>query len=175
MGGINQLGKLIKAALYLEGNTLVGQGQITLPQIQFEMIEHEGFGSGGRIEIPMRRLQPMEMQVQTMAPSAELVSKALDISNTFRLQCRGAFQTFDSLTGSGGVVADRMDVTLLPKSWNPGTRQQGEGGEFEHTFSVLSVAYYVDGIEKLFVDVPSGIYRVDGVDKFAGDREALGF
>jgi len=116
---MNKLSKLIKAALYLEGNTLIGQGQITIPQIQFETLELEGYGSGGRIEVPMRRLQPMEMQVQTTAPSAELISKALDLNNTFRLQCRGAFQTFDALTGTGGVVSDRMDVTLLPKTWNP--------------------------------------------------------
>ncbi len=172
---MNKPGKLIKAALYLEGNTLIGQGQVTLPQIQFESLELEGYGSGGRIEVPMRRLQPMEMQVQTTVPSAELISKALDLNSTFRLQCRGAFQTFDAISGAGGSVSDRMDVTLLPKSWNPGTRQQGEGGELEHTFSVLNVAYYVDGVEKLYVDVPNGIYRVDGVDKFAGDRAALGF
>jgi hypothetical protein len=172
---MNKPGKLIKAALYLEGNTLIGQGQVTLPQIQFEPLDVEGFGAGGSIEVPMRRLQKMEMQVQTTVPSAELISKALDLNSTFRLQCRGAFQTFDALSGTGGLVSDRMDVVLMPKMWNPGTRRQGEGGELEHTFNVYGVAYYVDGVEKLYVDVPAGIYRVDGVDKFAGDRAALGF
>lgn len=172
-GGINTASKLVNAVLYFNGGTLLGQGQITLPQVAFEDIEMKPLG-GGSFTVPARRLQPMEMSVSLSAPPAEFLKTALNPTQAFTLSARGVFQTFDALTGAAGRVAEKVEVRLMSGTWNPGTRAPMDGGEFEHTFKCLSFTYYVDGAEIMHADIPGNIYRIDGTDLFEGDRVALG-
>jgi uncharacterized protein len=165
--------KLTKTTLFFEGGQLIGQGEITLPNIQFMMQEFNSFGTSGTVEIPMRSLQAMESAVKVGAPNARFFASALNVNSSFRLQARAAFQVVDPISGSS-IVAERVELLLMPKTFDMGARNQSEGGEFNGTFSVLSVAYFSDGVEVMFADPINNIYRVNGVDLFAADRVALG-
>ena len=165
--------KLTKTTLFFEGGQLIGQGEVVLPNIQFDMNEFRSFGTSGGVELPLRSLQPMEVQVKVMAPNARFFASALNINSTFRLQARAAFQTVDPISGVA-VVAERVELLLMPKSLDLGSRNQAEGGEFNGVFTCLSVGYFSAGVEVLFADPLNNIYRVNGTDHFAADRVALG-
>lgn len=165
--------KLTKTTLFFEGGQLIGQGEIALPNIQFVMQEFDSFGTSGTVELPMRKLQAMESQVKVMAPNARFFASALNVNSSFRLQARAAFQVVDPVAGVS-VIAERVELLLRPKTLDLGARNQAEGGEFNGTFTCLSVAYFSAGVEVLFADPINNIYRVNGVDLFAADRVALG-
>lgn len=165
--------KLTKTTLFFEGNQLIGQGEIGLPNIQFDMNEFRSHGTSGGVELPLRSLQPMECQVKVMAPNARFFMSALNVNSTFRLQARAAFQQIDPVSGVS-VVAERVELLLMPKTLDLGSRNQAEGGEFNGTFSCLSVGYFAAGVEVFFADPINNIYRVNGVDLFSADRAALG-
>lgn len=165
--------KLTKTTLFFEGGQLIGQGEIALPNIQFMMQEFNSFGTSGTVELPMRSLQAMEAQVKVAAPNARFFASGLNVNASFRLQARATFQTVDPVSGSA-IVAERVELLLVPKAFDLGSRNQSEGGEFNGTFSVLSVGYFSNGVEIMFADPINNVYRVNGVDLFAADRVALG-
>lgn len=166
-------GKLTKTTLFFQGGQLIGQGEVALPNIQFEMNEFKSFGTSGSVELPMRSLQAMESQVKVAAPNAAFFASALNPNATFRLQARAAFQTIDPVSGVS-VIAERVEMLLMPKAFDLGSRNQSEGGEFNGTFSVMSIGYFSGGVEVMFADPINNVYRVNGVDLFAADRAALG-
>lgn len=165
--------KLTKTTLFFEGGQLIGQGEIALPNIQFMMQEFNSFGTSGTVELPMRSLQAMETQVKVAAPNARFFASALNPNSTFRLQARAMFQTVDPVSGVA-VIAERVEMLLMPKAFDLGSRNQAEGGEFNGTFSVMSIGYFSGGVEVMFADPINNVYRVNGVDLFAADRAALG-
>ena len=165
--------KVTKTTLFFDGGQLIGQGEITLPNIQFDMQEFKSFGTSGTVELPMRSLQAMESAVKVAAPNGKFFASALNVNTAFRLQARAIFQQVDSVSGVS-VVAERVELLLRPKGLDLGSRNMAEGGEFSGTFSVMSVGYYVGGVELMFADPINNVYRVNGVDLFVADRAGLG-
>ncbi len=165
-------GQHIAMMAYLEGNNLLGLGSVSLPTVKFAEIEIAG--PGGTFKVPARRLEAMEGSIKLNVPDVSAVKKLINPAAATRISCRGRFQVYDTVTSSSLGMSDRMDLVVIGSEFSPAERSQGEKAETEFKFHVLSVGYSVDGVEILFADIPNSIYRVDGVDKFAGDRAALG-
>ena len=74
----------------------------------------------------------------------------------------------------GNTERIRMDMRGRGKELNPGRIATGQVAEVQWMFSLSYFKLEIDGEERILVDIPNFIRRVNGVDQLAAIRQALG-
>ena len=159
--------------------------------IKYADIHVDGRGYLGRatsVELPRLAVRMEEIRAGLDAP--EQVDMGIEaISST--ITCRGID---GDLADSWGVTTGdeiplvvyaaqqdddsteqiRVDMRGRCKELNPGRIQTGQVAEVQWMFSLSYFKLTVNGEERILIDIPNFIRRVNGVDQLAAIRQALG-
>lgn len=153
-------------------------------------IDGRGYlGKASSVELPRLVVRIEEIRAGLDAP--EQVDMGIEALST-TVTCRGIdgdlAKTWGVATGNevplvvfaaqqdsdGAAEAVRVDMRGRCKELNPGRLQTGQVAEVQWMFSLSYFKLEVNGEERILVDIPNFIRRVDGVDQLAAIRQALG-
>ncbi|MGJ8514670.1 hypothetical protein R84981_001133 [Carnimonas sp. R-84981] len=163
--------KLKDLNLFTNGDDWKGEiATVTPPKLQRNMVEYRGGGMQGPIEIDMG-LQKLEMSFVVAGFAAEHFKNwGTHIADTDTLRFRGSYESDET----GEVRA--VEITCRGRYSNIDMGDAKLGEDTQHTITA-SLNYYrlVDnGKELIEVDIINNICKVDGVDRLAERRRALG-
>lgn len=163
--------KLKQMNLYNEGLSHLSQiPELTPPEISHVMEDWRGGGMLGAVKIDFG-LEPLAFEWKIGGYSAQVVSQMgrLQIDGVL-LRALGGFQAEDT----GQVIA--VELVMMGRHQNLSRGNWQPGSDTEVTIRT-ELSYYkeiVDGRELLEIDMVRGIYIVDGVDRYAELRAAIG-
>jgi P2 family phage contractile tail tube protein len=166
--------RVTNANIYLTGTgSLLGRAEeISLPDVKASMSDHKAIGMFGKLELPSG-IDKMECKIKWNAIYPEVAKKFNDIFASREIQVRYPIENYTA-QGRTGTVGARVAMTVLPKNIPLGNFKQHDNVELEQTFTVTYFKMEVDGVIVTEIDVLNNIYIVDGVDKLAAYRAALG-
>lgn len=170
--------KFESAATWLNGTSLLGHiEELELPEIEWEMVEHETIGLRGVAEYP-KRVNALEATITWADYSPELAAAVADPWTSVQLQIRSNFGQYEG----GSKVADILQSITLAGRFKTNTMGTFAGDDFERE-SMMAVDYIKEewnGATILEFGVNPPIYRTGavganlGTDLFAVLRSNLG-
>lgn len=158
--------------LFGDGNNWQGEIQtITLPELARRMIEYEGGGMDGPIEVDMGN-QLMEM---SWTPGGLLVDGLYDtygspIHDAAQLRFTGSYESDET----GQVVPVEIVARGRHKTIGGGEAQKGDNSTGEITTTLSYYKLVIDGETVIEMDKPGYVFTVRGEDRLADRRAALG-
>ncbi|BAV65751.1 phage major tail tube protein [Sphingobium cloacae] len=163
---------LMNFLLYNEGLSHVGEAKtITLPVLSRKIEEWDGGGMGGAVGIDMGADGLLEMSHSYGGPMRQIFSQyGITKVNGVYLRFVGSYQQQDS----DAVDAIEVVVRGRHKEIDMGDQEKGGQGEFKVS-SVLSY-YKLSWNNEVLIEIDrlNMIEAVDGVDRLAAQRAALG-
>lgn len=163
--------KLKNFRLYNDGNNYQGiVGEFTQPKIALQMEEWRGGGMLGPVKIDMG-LQLMEAEFTNGGLVKQVMRQfgATSVDGVL-LRLVGAYQSDDT----GNV--DQVELVMRGRLEELDMGNAKAGEDTEHKVKV-PLAYYkisVNGRTEIEIDMLNSIFIVDGVDRYAEIRSALG-
>ncbi|WBQ17846.1 phage major tail tube protein [Sphingobium yanoikuyae] len=157
--------------LFNEGLAYLGQvSSVTLPTLSRKMEEWRGGGMGGVAEMDMG-LEAMELKSSFGGPMRDIL-RQYGVTNVGGVYLRfaGAYQDDDT----GTVDSVEVIVRGRHKEIEFGDQKVGEASEFSVTSSIVYYKLVWNGRTEIEIDVLAGIEMVDGVDRRAALRNAIG-
>ena len=156
--------------LFVDGRGFAGSvEEVNLPKLTVATEEHRAGGMDAAVEIDMG-LEKLECDWSTSAVDATLLGQwGLSGGSQIPVTFRGALESED-----GGVKAVEARVRGAVKEIDWGTWKPGEKAPLK---CMLAVRYYkltIDGTVIHEIDVPNMKRIVNGVDRLAEQRAALG-
>jgi len=138
-------------------------GEFEEPKLALSTNDWRGGGMIGPIKID-KGLEPMEATVTMGGHTAELIRTfgTTDVAGA-PLRLVGAYQADD------GSAAQAVEIYLGGRYTEIDLGKSKAGDDTEHKYK-CAVAYYrrvVDGVEEVEIDMIAGVFRVDGVDRYA--------
>ena len=166
------------AVAWLNGTSLLGQvNELELPELEWEMTEHETIGLRGVQEFA-KRMSALEATITFAGYSPELSKAAADPNTAVQLQIRANFAQYEA----GSKTADVLQVITLSGRFKTNSIGTYGSDEFERE-AVMAVDYVKEafnGTDILEFGVNPPIYRTGatgsnlGRDIFAQLRANLG-
>jgi P2 family phage contractile tail tube protein len=163
--------KLKNFRLYNDGNSYQGiVAEVTQPKIALQMEEWRGGGMLGPVKIDMG-LQAMEAEFTNGGLVKQVMRQfgATSVDGVL-LRLVGAYQSDDT----GNV--DQVELVMRGRLEELDMGNAKAGEDTEHKVKV-PLAYYkisVNGRTEIEIDMLNSIFIVDGVDRYAEIRSALG-
>lgn len=156
---------------YNEGFAYGGEAKsVTLPTLTRKMEEYRGGGMGGPVQIDMG-MEAMELSATFGGPVRNILRQwgANTVDGVY-LRFTGAYQQDDT------AAVDTIEVIVRGRysEIEMGDQEVGEAGEFGVT---MPLAYYKlvwNGRTEIEIDPINMIEVVDGIDRLAEQRAALG-
>lgn len=166
--------RVTQANIYLTGTgSLLGRAEeIMLPDIAAAMSDHKAIGMVGKMELPSG-LDKMEVSIKWNAIYSDVAKKFNDIFTARQIQVRFPVERYTS-EGRTAVLNGRVALTVLPKNIPLGSFKQHDNVELTQKFTATYMKLEIDGEIITEIDYLNNIYIVDGVDKLAPIRAALG-
>jgi len=162
--------KLKNMTLFNEGDDYFGDcPELTVPKVSHQMEEHRAAGMIGPVMID-QGLEALQLEWKLSGYREQVVAQmgALE-HDAVLLRALGAFQSDETGTVQQVALTMRGRHQMIdPGNWKP-----GEAGEISVTTPLSYYREEVDGRELLEIDMQRGIYRVDGIDRYADIRAAL--
>lgn len=159
--------------VYLDDSLLVGNADVTLPELAAMSETVKVAGIAGEIEMPvLGQFQSMTCSINWTTIADKSIELASPVSKM--ITCRGSQQTYNPNTGRTESEQITVVMKLLPKNNALGKLEKATTTDTSNEFEVLMVKVLVDGVEKVLVDKLNYIYRVDGVDYLSAVRTNLG-
>ncbi len=157
--------------LFNEGLAYLGECKtVALPTLTRKTEEWRGGGMGGIAEMDMG-LETLELQSTFGGPMRDILRQfGVTTVNGVYLRFAGAYQQDDT----GAVDSVEVIVRGRHKEIEFGDQEVGEAGEFSVTSSLVYYKLVWNGRTEIEIDVLAGIEIVDGVDRRAEIRAALG-
>ncbi|MBZ9576734.1 phage major tail tube protein [Modicisalibacter sp. MOD 31.J] len=158
--------------LFGDGNNWQGQvTKLTLPELARRMVEYEGGGMDGPIEVDMGA----NLQEFTWTPGGLIVDGLFDtfgspVHDAAQLRFTGAYESDET----GDTVAVEIVVRGRHKTIGMGDASKGENTTGEVTTTLSYYKLTVDGEEIVEMDRPGYVFKVRGEDRLAQRRQALG-
>ena len=175
MAVIEQAVGTINFEVYLtDTSKKLGLATVELPNLERETIDMKGVSMGGTRAMPVRgNVGSAEVKLtwRSMTPG----SSEFFLHETVRLSLYSAQQTYDGGTGVIRVPQHRIEISGVPKSINLGKFEVSATMDAETTLEVVTLYYYVDGVEKIGWEPFNYILRVSGEDEGEEVRGALGW
>lgn len=163
--------KLKDMRLYDDGYSFRGQiAELTPPKITHIMEDWRGGGMLGAVKIDFG-LEPLEFE-WTLGGYSDLVTSQMGIVQLdgVMLRALGAFQAEET----GQATSVELVMRGRHTERDLGNWKQGEDTEIKVKTALSYYKEIVDGRELLEIDMVAGIYVVNGVDRRAEIRAALG-
>lgn len=163
--------KLKNMNLFNDGISYVGEvQQVDLPELSRKMEEWRGGGMNG----PIKTDQGMEALTLswTCGGLMEDALKQFGVTthDAVLLRFAGAYQRDDSAT------VDAVEITARGRhsKIEPGTAQPGENSEFKVTSELSYFKLTINNDDVIEIDLINMIEKVDGEDRLADQRSAIG-
>ncbi|MDB5725472.1 MAG: Phage major tail tube protein [Novosphingobium sp.] len=163
--------KLKNFNMFSDGNSWLGLvAELSLPKLSMAMEKWRGGGMLAEVDIAMG-LEALEMEIK-LGGLVVQVLRQFGASGLAAVLLRfvGAYQ--DDLTG--GVTAAELVVRGRHSEIDPGNAKAGDNTEWTVKSSLVYLKWTVAGRVEIEVDVINNIFIVDGVDRMAEIRLALG-
>ncbi len=144
--------------------------KVTVPGLTFVTSEHSPGGSVMAVKWVQPRLEAPE-------PKFSVKGLDLDVSRGMGVRDRwvfaGAYR--EKRPGGGGTVGARCIIEGAINAWEPDESDPAELQGCNHTFAeVTHLELILGGNELFYVDLFERVLRVNGVDLFEAERQALG-
>lgn len=144
--------------------------ELTLPELNRKVEEYRAGGMDAAIEIDLGQ-EKIEF---TWKPAGVLPAIYTHYGaaghDSTQLRFVGSYETDED--GSG--VAVEIVVRGRHKTINHGDAKPGDSNSIEVTTACSYYRLSVDGRDKIEIDVPGGVFKVDGEDRLAARRQRLG-
>jgi hypothetical protein len=163
--------KLKNFNLFNDGNSFLGvASEVTLPKIAAAMEDWRGGGMLGAVKVDMG-LQALEAEFAVGGMVKQLVRQMGDPSASgVLLRFAGAYQSDDG----SGVQAVEAVMRGRIEELDMGNAKAGDDTEHKVKFPCSYYKLTIDGRVELEIDMLNAVYIVDGVDRYAEIRAALG-
>ena len=163
--------KLKNLNLFNEGQSYLGIiAELTPPKITHATEDWRGGGMLGPVKID-NGLEAMEVEYTLGGYSSQIVSQSgqLAIDGTL-VRAVGAFQS-----DQYGAV-DQVELVMIGRQTerDPGNWKPGDDTEIKVKHALTYYKEIVNGRDLIEIDMIAGIYIVDGVDRYAAIRAAIG-
>ncbi|RCV89715.1 phage major tail tube protein [Billgrantia montanilacus] len=157
--------------LFGDGNNWQGMiPELTLPEMARRMVEYEGGGMDGPIEVDQGgALQEFEWTAGGMI--VEIFDTfGSPIHDAALLRMTGSYESDET----GEVVPVEIVMRGRHKTIALGDASKGDNNQISVTTTLSYFKLSVDGQEIIERDVPGFVFRVRGEDRYAQRRQALG-
>ncbi|MGP9466734.1 phage major tail tube protein [Halomonas sp. TP35] len=157
--------------LFGDGNNWQGQiPELTLPELARRMVEYEGGGMDGPIEVDHgNELQEFEWTAGGMI--AEIFdSYGSPIHDATMLRFTGSYESDET----GDIVPVEIVMRGRHKTISMGDASKGDNNQISVTTTLSYFKLTVDGEDIIERDVPGFVFIVRGTDRLAERRRALG-
>ncbi|NBI43901.1 phage major tail tube protein [[Haemophilus] felis] len=162
--------KLKLMNLMVDGNKYLGEvTEVTQPKLAMKVEEYRAGGMLGGVDINLG-LEKLEAEFKMGGYMVELIKKFGGSINGVPLRFLGAYQQDDT------EEVTSVELVMQGRFTEIDSGNSKSGDDTEQTFKV-PLTYYkiiVNGQDVLEVDVLNTVFVVDGVDKLAEHRTAIG-
>jgi len=156
---------------FVNGENFIGEiPEVALGKLAEKVEGYRGGGMLGEVDVAMG-LDKMEIEIKAGGPIRGLLAQfgAVGIAATlFRFQ--GAYQE----DVAGGVQSGELVVRGRMPELDPGSAKVGDKSEWSHKITASYVKWTLGGRVLIEIDWMNCIYIVDGVDRYAEIRAAMG-
>ena len=165
--------KSINFKVYLNGVDLLGVAEGTIPALEAMTSEVKGAGVAGVVESPvLGHFNSTNFSLTWRTVTDDFMKLFDHITNDIELF--SALQQYDAGLGVYKVVPLQVSIRAITKTSTPGNLTVGDNMDTQTEFEVVRMKIYLDGKERVVMDKYNYIYKVDGVDRLAEVRTALG-
>jgi P2 family phage contractile tail tube protein len=163
--------KLKNWDLHVDGVNYAGEvGEIALPKIAEKVEQWRGAGMLGEVDIGMG-LEKLEMETKFGGLVLGILRQFGVVSlGGVMLRFNGAYQ--DDYTAT--TVAAELVVRGKHVEIDPGTAKPGDNTEWTVKSTLTYLRWRVNGRTEIEIDIINAIWIVDGIDRYAEIRAAMG-
>lgn len=157
--------------LFGDGNNWQGQiPELTLPELARRMVEYEGGGMDGPIEVDHgNELQTFEWTAGGMIADI-FGSYGSPIHDATMLRFTGSYESDET----GDIIPVEIVMRGRHKTIGMGDASKGDNNQISVTTTLSYFKLTVDGEDIIERDVPGYVFIVRGTDRLAERRRALG-
>lgn len=158
--------------LVLDGNkTIYGVTSVDLPEITWKTISiPAGYGMAGDIEMPTRKLDALEMTVNTDTGEA---CEQLSRPGVHNIELREVVTDFNTAKSDLEYKSVKYRTTGHVASVADGSSKISEAKEGSVKYNLTYYEKEVDGRVVRVIDIPGGVIMWDGVDYSAAIQSLL--
>lgn len=165
--------KSINFSVYLNGEDLLGVAEGTIPALEAMTSEVKGAGIAGVVESPVLGHFNSTTFSLTFRTTTDAFMRLFDhVTNDIELF--GAHQYYDAGPGEYRIVQLHVYLKAITKSSTPGNLVVGDNMDTQVELEVLYMKVSLNGRLRVEMDKINYIYKVDGIDRLAEVRRALG-
>lgn len=157
--------------LFIDGDNYAGEvPETTLPKLGIVTEEYRAGGMLGNVDLDMG-LEKLEMSFKAGGLLTSVL-RQFGIANLSGVQLRfaGAYQADDT----GDVMSAELVARGRHKEIDYGTAKVGEKTEMSVSSTLTYLKWTIDGNVEIEIDVLNNVFLVNGVDRMAEIRLALG-
>ncbi|AZM95145.1 phage major tail tube protein [Vreelandella venusta] len=158
--------------LFGDGNNWQGQiPELTLPTMARRMVEYEGGGMEGPIEVDQgNELQEFEWKLGGMTVDGLFDHYGSPIHDASLLRLTGSYESDED----GNIIPVEIVMRGRHKTIEMGDASKGDNNQISITTTLTYFKLTIDGEDVIERDVPGYVFKVRGVDRLAERRAALG-
>jgi hypothetical protein len=163
--------KLKNMNLFHQGVSFLGQvATVTLPTLARTIEDYRGGGMDGAVGVDMGQ-EPLELEWGCGGFMEEVLDQyGVTSASGVLLRFNGAYQRDDT----GQTHAVEVVVNGRHGEIEPGEAKPGEDTEFNVKTRATYYKLSIDGRVKIEIDLLNFVFTVNGVDRLAEQRKALG-
>ena len=163
--------KLKNMNLFYQGASFLGQvASVTIPTLARTMEDYRGGGMDGSVKIDMGQ-EPLELEWSCGGFMEQVLNDyGVTTVNGVMIRFNGAYAN----EATGAVHAVEMVVQGRHEEIEPGEAKPGEDTEFNVKTNCSYYKLSVDGKDKIEIDLLNFVFIVNGIDRLAEQRKALG-
>lgn len=157
--------------LFNDGESFVGQvAEVELPKLSRKMEEWRGGGMSGQVSLDMG-IEKLEMGLTCGGFMRKLFSQfGIAKADGVLLRFAGAYQRDDTGEVDAVEVVGRGRIQEL----EPGNAKTGDKSEMKAKYLLTYYKLTINGQDLIEIDLINMIEIVDGVDRLAEQRQAIG-
>ncbi|MBR1658154.1 MAG: phage major tail tube protein [Synergistaceae bacterium] len=165
--------KSINFKVYLNGTDLLGVAEGTIPVLEAMTSEVKGAGIAGVVESPvLGHFNSTNFSLTWRTVTDDTLKLFDHVTNDIELF--SALQQYDAGLGVYKVVPLQVSIRAITKTSTSGNLAVGDLMDTQTEFEVVRMKIYLDNKERIVMDKYNYIFSIDGVNRLAEVKAALG-
>ena len=158
--------------VFVDGVSMIGVAEeITLPKLGRKTEDFEAGGMGGPIELDLGQ-EKLEMGMTFKGWNKDVLKQyGVFAADGVPLRFRGAQRSDDADANTDAI---EISVRGKFKELDFGSTKKGEANSLKITMPLTAFKYEINGEPLIDLDLINNIFVVDGEDRMADERKALG-
>lgn len=166
------INKLTNANIYIDGVNLLGRAEeVTLPDVTYKMVEHNGLGMLGAVEF-FSGIEKMEATIKWGAIYQE-VAELADPFKVYKFDLRGNLQSWNS----DGLIQEtsyKVHMNASFKNFPAGMFKARENVDMSTKMNVFSISVEIGAVSVFEFNATTNKLTVNGKDLTAKYTSNLG-